>query len=470
MKTYSIFRLFCGITLLVGLMMQGVYAYSGKDSRNGECHPSQGTIRVLVVFAEVTGDPNYNNSTWPWEAGKMPPDADKLFDTKLFVLGGELVTNDNDRLLLPPIGPGLGLAPTKKITQFYHDASFGNLIVTGDYFPDLVKIPYSNILNGANWDKLVMDVLSKPDSKSASGLKIPADFDAWTPTGDYLEKNNTPDGKIDNLIIIWRVNSRLSTVNGSGHWVSLAQANHAQSIYGYDFLTNVVVPHEFSHGLLGSNQYHNGGAGAGQRHFMTNVGGYGILESYNHNLRSCNAWDRYRLGWKKDKNYPNIYAHDLAGNIVNGNITYRIPTADELKKVATLKTDEYVLRDFITTGDAIRIQLPYLEQGGATVEPQWIWLENHVKDSIRLYYPEGASYPMGVRINLQIGSENFNYVDDSNMWTNYYVPFSRFGRWDFDVSRIPINRVGNGFAPTLPFIPELDSLQVERVDYGDGRV
>jgi hypothetical protein len=35
---------------------------------------------------------------------------------------------------------------------------------------------------------------------------------------------------------------------------------------------------------------------------------------------------------------------------------------------------EYILRDFLTTGDAIRIKLPYLDNGEA---PQYLWLENH---------------------------------------------------------------------------------------------
>ena len=63
MKTNSIFRWFSGITLLVGLMTQVTYAYSGQDSRNGNWNPAQGTLKVLVVFAEVTGDPDYNSPT-----------------------------------------------------------------------------------------------------------------------------------------------------------------------------------------------------------------------------------------------------------------------------------------------------------------------------------------------------------------------------------------------------------------------
>ena len=365
MKTHSIFRLFNGIALLLGLTTQGV-AYKGEDSRNGADLPARGTLRVLVVFAEVTGDPNYNINTWPWEAGKMPPNANQMFDADWWTFGGGFIGGGDGPLYFPPIIGGATSVPTKRFSRFFYDASFGSLNVKGDYYPELIKVPYNRILNGANCDSLVIEILaSKTNPTSATGLKIPTDFDAWTPTDNYLEKKNTADGKIDNLVIIWRINSRLATVNNSGQWywgISSAngkiQSNCMQTMYAYDFLNNAIVPHEFSHGLLGNNQYHNGGAGAGTRHFMTNVGGYGILESYNHNLRSCNAWDRYRLGWKENTNYPDIYAHDLNGNIVNGDIQYRVPSVEEVKAGKMSPPKEFVLHDFLTTGVALRIKLP----------------------------------------------------------------------------------------------------------------
>ncbi|MDE5606875.1 MAG: T9SS type A sorting domain-containing protein [Bacteroidales bacterium] len=190
---------------------------------------------------------------------------------------------------------------------------------------------------------------------------------------------------------------------------------------------------------------------------MTDMSGYGILESYNNNLRSCNAWDRYRLGWKKNDAYPDIYAHDLDGNIVNGDIRYKVPSAAEIKAGMLQAPQEYVLHDFLTTGDAIRIQLPYLSQGGSAVDSQWIWLENHVKDTGMSYFATTDDQrPMGVRINLQIGNDGFNNFDSR---PNYYVPFSRFGRWDFDITRVPINKSG-GIGTNLPYFPTLDSIWI----------
>lgn len=466
MKTKILFRIYryMGLFILSFLLCPYVQAYSGKDPRNGEEHPTKGTIRTLVVFAEVTGDPNYNLSTWPWEAGKMPSNAGELFDVNLLTFGGGVVGP-----AYGPISPTVPVRPTKKITGFYYDASFGDLVLLGDYYPELVQIPYSLIESNGNYHQAVMNKLAeKPDLKSKTGLRIPEDFDHWTPTGPYLEKNKQPDGKIDNLIIVWRVNTRLSSINGRGWQVGgisssdgRLQSNITQYMRLYDFLESVILPHEFSHTLLGGNEYHNGAANAGKRHFMTDVGGYSLLEGYGCNLRSCNAWDRRRLGWKYADNLPEIHARSTDNKDVNGDVAYRKPTASELQSNLSPTTQTYVLRDFMTTGDALRIQLPYLEQGGESVEPQWLWLENHAKDTGLLYYDNSHPCPLGVRINLQVGSDYYGCF----MRTNYYVPLSRFGRWDFNIVRSIVNQAGSQSVVNLPYIPELDTNRNADYDY-----
>ncbi len=463
----------CGYMVLCLLLMlfQNTYAYSGQDSRNGEWHPTKGTIRTLVVFAEVTGDPNYSKSTWPWEAGKLPPDPDKLFDTKLTTFGGGEIVRP---AAYGPITPAIPTKPQHKFSRFFYDASFGKLVLLGDYYPELIQIPYEQIKDNGDYNKAVMDVLaSKSNLKSKTGLRIPEDFDMWTPASSYQEKNNhnQSNGKIDNLIIIWRVNSILSVVNWSGlSWYGVSSTNqkldvdYMQYMYNYDFFYTTVVPHEFAHALLGGNNYHTSPANGGRHRFVTDMSGYGLLEAYGCNLRSFNAWDRRRLGWKFDDKLPDIHARSTSGETVNSDVAYRRPSASEWQTNAVPTTQEYVLRDFVTTGDALRVELPYLEQGGGSVEPQWIWLENHAKDTGLVYYPKDNSrvLPLGVRINLQIGMDNVKYVEeyDGYVRANYYVPFSRFGRWDFNVVRSMVTQAPAREIEHLPFIPELDSNRV----------
>lgn len=445
------------ICFLIG---HSTFAYSDNDTRNGAALPAKGVIRVLVVFAEATGD-DVPYDTWPWQAGQMPPNADQMFDPNLLFSNSDF-TGQN-RVSRPGITPTTPPSrPTKIWSKFYYDASFENLVVLGDYYPELIQIPRASIQDKFHATELVLaNLASRGALKSKTGLKIPEDFDSWTLTRnyDYKEKINRPDGKIDNLMIIWRVNSAVSKMSNSGYTSystsSTLPVNIYENICCFDFLSNVIISHEFSHNLLGGNSYHTGGGEGSTRHFMTGVSGYSIIASYYHNLVSCNAWDRYNLGWKSSANVPDIHAQSLNGSTVNGDITYRIPSAAELQTSSAPTTQEYVLRDFITTGDAIRIKLPYLQEGGNTVESQWIWVENHAKDTEKMYYPKNLNQPMGIRINLQIGAEGFAPYGKS-MRTNYYVPFSRFGRWDFDVVRKPIlqRSLGQGIIDSL-FIPEI---------------
>lgn len=90
------------------LNFQGIY-----ESENGFVLPANGTIRLLMVFAEIdydTGtDPN-PNSTDDWTVHQLPDWADDLFDPNT------------------PTGQATG-----EVTRYFQEASFGNYLVLGDY-------------------------------------------------------------------------------------------------------------------------------------------------------------------------------------------------------------------------------------------------------------------------------------------------------------------------------------------------
>lgn len=91
------------------------------ESKNGYHLPATGTIRLLIVFAQIeydTGtDPNPNNQD-EWNVGQLPTWADDLFNPHI------------------PVGQASGM-----ITRYYQEASFGSFNVIGDY---LVKSPSNN--------------------------------------------------------------------------------------------------------------------------------------------------------------------------------------------------------------------------------------------------------------------------------------------------------------------------------------
>ncbi|MCC6684814.1 MAG: hypothetical protein IT247_07080, partial [Bacteroidia bacterium] len=83
---------------------------------------------------------------------------------------------------------------------------------------------------------------------------------------------------------------------------------------------------------------------------------------------TANAWDRYWLGWKASGNNFLISARN------NGN------TAEldaDLDATNSTQSGLYLLRDFVNTGDALRIKLPFIP---GTEYQQWLWVENHLTD------------------------------------------------------------------------------------------
>ena len=81
-------------------------------------------------------------------------------------------------------------------------------------------------------------------------------------------------------------------------------------------------------------------------------------------LVSCNGYERWRMHWKHSQSIDFIAARNVDNtqsvisdiSIEDGNQTF-------------------LLRDFVTYGDAVRIKLPYKDS--VTSSNQYIWLENH---------------------------------------------------------------------------------------------
>jgi hypothetical protein len=329
-----------------------------QDSRNGYILPVSGHIRILVVFAEViydTGtDPCPPGGTKEWPAGNLPQWKDLLFD------------------------PYPSQNPNGKVSAFFHEASFGGYQVTGDYLinPDNPEKPVQIKFSERISTSKILEKASEFSAFKTQNSFSVQDFDLWTLTHTGHEKH-TPSRdnplRYDHVMIIIRNSNYPSNLSG---WTA---ARSAGRLFGYEnntysfFCTYGHFPfhillHEYSHMLFGGNNFHAGGSHskkAGAGYFISLQGGWGMMGAAGKAFLTANAWERRRLGWKPvEKNFY-ISCLDSSGTL---NIS------SDLDATNTKDQGVYLLRDFQTTGDALRIRIPHLPDD---VFPQWLWIENH---------------------------------------------------------------------------------------------
>ncbi len=330
---------------------------SGIRSEHGWYLSPHGTIRVLVLFAEVVYDKEPGRDPQPdgadhWPRERLPRWKDEVFD------------------------PHPLRAPRAMVTRYYHDISLGRYTVLGDHVDRLLQLRQSehgDLRNANDLSRAAVVEANKLGAfRTAHGLAL-ADFDLWkdcdTP-GAIKEAGPDTPHSLDHVMVIVR-NSSLTHGQGStdagSSGLLFGHASDTQSRFGgMNALPFEILKHEFNHLLLGGNNFHSGGGNAAQfqSHFIALQGGHSMMGAASSALLTCCAWDRDRLGWRADGAPFRINALRIDGSRADGDLD---PAGGD--------TGIFVLRDFVGTGDALRLRLPHLPDG---VHPQWLWLENHL--------------------------------------------------------------------------------------------
>lgn len=330
----------------------------GMHSENGWYLSPHGSVKVLMLFVEIDYDLNPGDDPNPkgtaeWKPGQLPSYKDDIFDAE------ELK------------------APQATMSRYYHDCSLGNLRVTGDYWYEVITIKESEMggMNLSRLKKAVCDYLPGP-RHFKTGRNTPlSSFDQWkntTPMG--RERMNEPDDEFsfDHVMMLVRNFTLLRPNNGS------ASGSSFGTLFGYrsdthsqfaarDKVPQVILRHEFNHLLIGGNNFHCcGGSGATfTNYFIPTIYGWGMMGLVNSSFGICNAWDRYRLGWKaKGRDF-------LIGARTPDNSR---DVLSDLDASLPEHQGQYLLRDFASTGDALRIKLPFIPENEF---PQYLWVENH---------------------------------------------------------------------------------------------
>ena len=160
-------------------------------SENGWYLSPHGTIRILVLFAEIDYDKDRSKDPQSdgadhWPKGQLPKWKDDLFDP-----------------MPKPI-------PTAMLSRYYHDISLGNYIVLGDYVDKMLTLKeseYPEVKNAHSVGSAAVKEANKMgELRTKHNLKI-EDFDLWQDGGKAgLAKVNAPDDphKYDHVMVIAR--------------------------------------------------------------------------------------------------------------------------------------------------------------------------------------------------------------------------------------------------------------------------
>lgn len=441
--------------------MQGMSA--GYESRFGYYMTTTGVVRLLVVlvefdYADPNDDPTGMTGTSQWPAHELPEwvvnsDPSKnLFDSDV------------------PLGTASGL-----VTRYYQEASSGAFIVVADYLlaPDNGGVFHMPTVSGA---ASYPDVAAAVDAATGgvrttlNGYDSIDDLDLWsiggTGTGSG-EQKTTPSSEsprlYDHVAFIYR--NATSPGNRSGN----AHPGTPGSICGYGANTWTqqtaygevpldVMRHEFGHLLFGDNTFHcAGGGGYNTQYWITQSGGWGCMGLSNASLNTWNAWDRQRMAWKFPGQVNEIAARNALNTAeVNGDLDPTDPGDAGI----------YVLRDFVATGDALRIKLPFTDI--ANEYPEFIWVENHQGRSSnadpfdRWQYEDApcvVDLTPGLQMYLQIDRDVRTSTSQSDIYfsghEDYLRPLIASGHYDMGYPPTPAPNTCVGGGQEIPFVREL---------------
>ena len=382
-------------------------SFSTYNSERGVYFPTKGTYRMLVVFVNIIYDvnpslaPNVVNN-WGWNVNNqeginiLPPIQyfDDVFDT-------------NNTL------PRKGF-----FTRFMSECSFDSLVILGDFTS--VEIKESRILSttGSGEYRFMNSVIKYINNNGGLNARYGhnniGDYDnaTYNSTNDVVRASNSA---LDYVAFIVQnpietvagvsIGSGSTLVGGLSYNLKLSDGDFPIENWQVLSIGHLHIKHEgdgfiheFAHSLLGNNSFHTSGGNhlktTDINTFIYKQYGYGL---FNNALRSCNAYERWRLGWQ----HPSNGSNKIAANGSNSDIS------------KFTGTQTYYLRDFVTYGDAIRIQLPYKDNPASSF--QYIWLENHQMgrngklDGLNYYFFPGKDcMPLGnpgIYSYIQVGKD-----------------------------------------------------------------
>ena len=353
------------------LLLFAVAAFAQRNSWDGWMVKPRGEIRMLNFFVNIIYDvhperekpfakTNHWNMVLLESLNQNPPDyLLRLMDT---------VYNPNNLYGC--------------ITRLYGESSFDELQITGDFV--VVNIKESRVLklgsfNESNIENAAVDFINEQGGlQTMYGHNDISYYDNGSGKIGFIQfffrnitKEYGGDSAGSGYFSTTMLRSKKLLINGN--YYPFSGIGTAQCVGTHDVSLNPtgIVQHEISHSFFGPNSFHTSGGNhrrSGEyMPFLPMQCGYGLMGGSGSTLVSCNGYERWRMHWQHESNRNAndwwIVARDIDGNPKNADIS----------KEDGQQT--FILRDFVTYGDAVRIKLPYKDSESSS--NQYIWIENH---------------------------------------------------------------------------------------------
>jgi hypothetical protein len=328
--TISFFFFFLSI---VSFAQQRYSSYGGPFTPRGD-------IRFLLIFAGFENEcDGSTEGIWPDRTPMQGNEIGKGFP----VYYDQLFYSDFSQFR-----PG---APDKTISNFYYQMSSNHpdnppLRIVADIFPERINIK-GDIPDNVEVFKIIQERYPNFDWSKYDNRKNFPDF-------KFDNSLTGADGMLDYIMVFWRKKGtsgyagissfRFRTESrGKEEFFSTHSScgfTLTQAISDNVFQLKRAFHHEFAHTLF--NCPHLFGTNDVTGNYFYASAGWGIMY-YGFINSSANAWESWYNGW------------------------IELPQNRDLKDYS--QNGIYTLRDFVTTGDAMRIKLPFANQ--------YLWIENH---------------------------------------------------------------------------------------------
>jgi hypothetical protein len=331
----------------------------------GKTMTPKDSIRFLIIYAGFTNDFDFNSdsiSPWPY----LNPDDNNSIGTSF--------PRNPEQFIYSDINQFSDTATDRSISNFFYTMSMqkdSSFKVMADIFPERINVPLDSV---TAWLYDPFAVLTKRVFDTIQSRYPTFDWSKYdnrkTKTSSFINDDRfyNPDYDIDYVIISFRYArpDSLQIPDSIRHiWYAYGKAGAYADIYDYTFhnpvtnenykikngftvfkginsipsLKNTFV-HEWAHSAFDSPHVSGANGVVGQHYYASS--GWNMCNNGIVVFNCSNAWERWWLNWTDIK-------YDLTDVADNG---------------------IYEIEDFITTGDAIRIKIPY-------VNNQYLWLEYH---------------------------------------------------------------------------------------------